>query len=154
MKPVQADCQTVDVQADEEDIGRELAQRHKDATKEIEDVMDGNKGWEGLTTIVDLDWPDTCYKNTAAIDHRTLRDQRGSIAILTSPNMETSREGMENIKFLISSFPEVTSLMEENLQEGTESSSELKQRLLQARARRGKYPECYICFRIPCPLKG
>ncbi|KAK9692445.1 hypothetical protein QE152_g35163 [Popillia japonica] len=78
------------IQAEETDIGRKIAQRNKNINKEIEDAIDVNAGWKGLTLILDHDWPASCYTNTVSVQPKTLEEQKGNIAILTNPSISSA----------------------------------------------------------------
>ncbi|KAK9753022.1 hypothetical protein QE152_g3733 [Popillia japonica] len=108
-------CSSVGVQVCENDILRETDKREEDLAKQIEDKLHEDGGWEGLSEILDLKWPNSCYKVTTEINQGAIREIRGDIVVIANPSAPFVGAASEDIKV---GFPEVTTLMEEKLEEG------------------------------------
>ncbi|KAK9743616.1 hypothetical protein QE152_g8401 [Popillia japonica] len=106
-------CSRVGVQVCENDILWETDKREEDLVKQIEAKLHEGGGWEGLSTILDLKWPNGCCKVTTEINQGAIREIRGDIVVIANPSAPFVGAASEDIKV---GFPEVTTLMEESLE--------------------------------------
>ncbi|KAK9675269.1 hypothetical protein QE152_g40490 [Popillia japonica] len=106
---------SVGVQAEENEIAQEMQHKNAEAISQIECELNEKTGWDGLAKIIDHNWPASCYKNTVTVDRKVIRERKGDVAVVVSPNSPTSGQALEQIK---TNFPEALPLLEENLEEG------------------------------------
>ncbi|KAJ8928007.1 hypothetical protein NQ314_019473 [Rhamnusium bicolor] len=84
--------------------------------REIKEIVDQGADFEGLSKIIDKNWPEEIFKITKEEESRTLNARlKGHLAVIIDPNTETQDKRMENVMF---SFPDISTLIQEGLAEG------------------------------------
>lgn len=107
--------QNIGVQADESDIIREISELKDEIRNKVETQIATRAGWTGLERVIDLEWPDSCYRNTEIIELGTLKELKGDLAIIADPNLTLTTKTGDDLKC---NFPEITALTIEELEEG------------------------------------
>lgn len=121
-------------QANENDIKRELAQLRENQEKHIESQIEAQLGWKGLEGIIDCTWPAHCYKNTMEVEPKVLTNSTGDVAVILNPEETMTGEIPNALK---TSFPDLTTLIEEGLKEGQLEYIKTNTETIMSRGRRG-----------------
>lgn len=104
------------IQADGDEIDREISLLNRRVSNEIEELIQGKAGWTGLSQVIDLEWQVDSFKNTNATYKGSVKELKGNIAFIIDPALLMTANDM---KKEISCFAELEPLMGEKLEEGS-----------------------------------
>lgn len=135
---------SIGTQADEEEIKNELTRRKANMEQKIESEI-RSKTWEGLSKVLDEEWPQDCFKNTEISDLEKLNDSSGDLALIVNPDGKHIEKNLErDLKLL---FPGIHILLEEELEEGHIEFIKTQTETILSRGQ--KKDSSRICYVVP-----
>ncbi|KAK9702460.1 hypothetical protein QE152_g29949 [Popillia japonica] len=123
-------------QAEENEIAQEMQHKNAEAISQIECELNEKTG----------NWPASCYKNTVTVDRKVIRERKGDVAVVVSPNSPTSGQALEQIK---TNFPEALPLLEENLEEGRIEYVKTKTETILSKGSQSKGETSRVLYMLP-----
>lgn len=135
---------TQSTQVDESDIITEMNLIRQETEKAVESELNNKSGWNGLSKIIDLEWKQSLYQNTETIEPSSLKELNGDIAIILNPEVTFNGAIAEEIKV---SFPDITTLLRENLEEGTVEYIKKSTETVLSKGKKVRVKKCSMCCR-------
>lgn len=107
---------TFGTQVDQETIDNDVELKRKEECERISKQLKTTMGWIDQKEIIDLHWPEECFKNTSICNSLdSWREVDGDMAIMLDPRYALEGREVEEVKM---SFPDITNLFREEITDG------------------------------------
>lgn len=111
-----------------------MAQHGENIMREIKSTLEQKGGWSSLSKIIDHKWTDGCFQNTNLVGRGTLEERKGNLAVIINPKGTFDGELAKDIQ---TNFPDVVTLLEEKLEEGSIEYIQMKTQTILSSGKRG-----------------
>ncbi|KAJ8977860.1 hypothetical protein NQ317_004768 [Molorchus minor] len=116
VSPAPKTTKSVGIQVNMEQITEEEEQRRLDERREIINIVDQECDFEGLSKILDKEWPEEVFQITKVEEKSTQSvSESGDLALIMDPSTDIQNKGLGNVPLI---YPEIAKLIEEGLTEG------------------------------------